>query len=116
MTESYGSSATWSGTDTSGQANVDFTTDTGGQSEERRNLAASPAFFTLQANSTPVQAATAMAAAVGGTSSGAVVTWPAGTDITGLSFTVNGGSSITIPPMGSAPTNVVSNLGIKNIA
>lgn len=116
---SYGSSATWGGTDTSNDpATVDFTAATADSDGEAGVLTA-PSFI-LPGMCTPVTAAAKMAAALGGgvTANGARVNWPTGTTITNMSFTVNGGPPQEVPAMDPGnpptPTTVVSQLNIKN--
>ena len=108
----YGSGATWSGTDTSEQsASVDFTATT--SSSERESGELTGHSFTIPPRSTPNVAAANMAAALNLTANGARVQWPEGTEITNMSFTVDGGPPREVPGMG-APVPVFGGLSVRN--
>lgn len=109
----YGSGATWSGADTSAEsASVEFTATTSSSGDKGGELTGPP--FTIGPHFTPPEAARAMAAALGlEPPNGARVGWPAGTVITSMSFSVNGGPSIPVPPMGP-PVPVFGGLSIAN--
>lgn len=118
---SYGGGANWAGDDQSEQqANVAWSTDISASEVEKRAL--DIAGFTLPAHSTPVQAAKAMEEAWNDhhpsneqvTRHGSTVRWPEGTNITNMSFTVDGGSSHEVPGLGDA-VPVFGGLTVKNI-
>ena len=115
----YGSGANWAGTDGSEQsAAANWSTDTSGSELESPALAE----FTIQAHATPPQVAEAMETAWNAahpnepvTRNGATVRWPAGTDITNMSFTVDDGPNNEVPGLGNA-VPVFGGLTVKNIA
>lgn len=115
---SYGSGANWAGNDTSGNATaVTWSTETTASPSVTES-----ASFSIPANSNPVQAAEAMKngwndvpSNVKVTQKGATVRWPKDTNITNMSFTVNGGPSQEVPGLGNA-VPVYDELTVKNVS
>lgn len=115
----YGSGAGWAGDDQSAQsATVNWSTETATSEPESRQSAS--AEFSIQEHCTASEAAEAMATAWNAahpnqqvTQQGRKVRWPAGTDVTNMSFTVNGGPPQEVPGLNGAVA-VVGGLTVKN--
>lgn len=107
----YGSGATWAGTDDSDKSVVvDWLTGT------------SPVEFDIPSRSTATEAASQMVEAWNAaypneqvTQDGSTVRWPTRTRITNMSFKVDGGPSQEVPGLGD-PVTVFSELTIQNVA